>query len=325
MKKRAGTIIKLIIGLAILVWLIIKCDPAEMLEVLKRIHPLPVAGACLVFLGGVVFSAYPWKMLMPVHKLELSAREAIELSLMSFCVNNLLPGGLGGDALRAWAFMKKTARPEPCAATVLLDRWLAFVCLIFIVIIITVYKWEQIAQIGLLQVMFGVLAVFAVMFAVSLIMFAGGLKFLKKPLEKIRFGTTAAGFSESLLEYCHHLKTVALCLILTSVTPILDALGFWFLGLSLDNSCPFWSYVLMIPVLRVIHHIPVSVNAVGTQDAACIFYWGAFGVGSAEALTMSMAAHALKILAALISGAIYMISWRGRLDWYEAEENINNS
>src|SRR5690606_20007329 len=118
------------VGLGLMAWLVARADPQELLRSLSAARPEPLAVATVLFLGGVLFSAIPWKLLLEPVGVRLSWRDATELSLMGFCVNNLVPGGLGGDALRAWAAARQSGRPVPAVASVLLDRWLAFVCLV---------------------------------------------------------------------------------------------------------------------------------------------------------------------------------------------------
>lgn len=313
LRRLAWTMLRLGLGVGLLAWLVVQADPSALGEALGRARPEPMALACALFLIGVVFSAVPWKLLLPPLRLEVSWRDAVDLSLMGFCVNNLVPGGLGGDALRAWAAARGTGRPVPAVASVLMDRWLAFVCLVLIALALAGTHAGTLRAAGLGPVVLGVITVLLLMFGASLALFGGGLRLARPVLDRIAMGAPAVGLVASLREYGGHPRRLLLCLLLTMVTPVLDGLGFCLIGAGLGLEQPLWTYLLMIPVVRVIHHLPLSVNAVGTQDVAVVFFWGALGVPAAEALTMSVGAHALKLVVALVAGAIYLSSWGGRL------------
>lgn len=301
------------VGGGLLVWLIMACEPEALMAALRRARPEPLWAASGLFLFGVVFSAVPWKLLLEPAGLRLSWRDTVELSLMGFCVNNLVPGGIGGDALRAWAAARQTRRAAPAVASVLLDRWLAFVCLVLMLLVLGGLHAGALRERGLLPVTLASMAFLLVMLGVSLALYAWGIRLARPLLERFSMGAPVQGVVDALRTYGSHRGRVLLCLALTLVTPVLDGLGFWLIGLGLGLDLPLWPYLLMIPVLRVIHHLPVSVNAVGTQDAAIVFFWAAFAVPQADALVMSMAAHALKIAVAIVCGGIWLGGWGGRL------------
>lgn len=308
-----GWLLRLAVGGGLLAGLFAHVDTGEMLRAVDRARHGPLWGAIALFLGGVVFSAVPWKVLLGPPRVALTWRDAIELSLMGFCLNNLIPGGLGGDALRAWAAARQSGKPLPAVASVLLDRWLAFSCLVLLAAGITAVFSGDLAEVGLLGAALFTLAVLLAMFAVSLGLFWGGLQVGRRWFERFAMGAPAAGLFRSLAAYGRHRSLLLGCLGLSAVTPLLDAWGFYLIARALDLELAVWPFLLMIPVLRVIHHLPLSVNAFGTQDVAVVYFWSAFGVPEAEALVMSLAGHALKLLVALLSGAIYLLSWSGRL------------
>lgn len=310
-RSRLAWLVRAGLGLGLVGWLVALAEPGEVLEALSGARPGPLLWAMGLFLGGVVFSALPWKLLLEPLRVELSWRHAVELSLMGFCVNNLVPGGLGGDALRAWAAASRSGRPAPAVASVLLDRWLAFVCLVGMAGSIAALYRHEIRAVGLMPATLGAVAALLTLLGVSVALFLVGRRWSGPWASRWSMGASVEGLWAALDQYRAHRARVAACLSLTLVTPLLDAYGFWLIGESLGLQVDLWPYLLMIPVLRVIHHLPVSVNAVGTQDAAVVFFWAAFGVGEPQALVMSLAAHALKILVALLSGLVWLVSWGG--------------
>jgi uncharacterized membrane protein YbhN (UPF0104 family) len=310
-RRWLGWLLRLAVGLALVGWLVAAVDREEMLRALGSIRTGPVLGALALFLVGVMFSAIPWKLLLEPPRIPISWREAVELTFMGFCLNNLTPGGLGGDVLRAWVAARQSRRPVPAVASVLMDRWLALVCLVIMALFITAVRAQDLREVGLLPAALASVAVLVAMFGVSLGLFWFGLRLGRPVLRRLSMGASAASLFSALAAYGAHPRLLGVVLALTLVTPLLDAWGFYLIARGMDLEVSFWPFLLMIPVMRVIHHLPLSVNALGTQDAAMIFYWTAFGVSEAQALVMSLAGHALKILVALLSGGLYLASWSG--------------
>lgn len=301
------TVLRLTVGFALLGWLLHTCNSDEFLEVARSLKPSALMSAVLMTFSGVVFVAYPWRLLLQSVTVELTGFQAVFLNIMAYAVNNLIPGGLGGDALGAWVAGRKAGRYTESFAATLLDRWMSFLCLMSITVVMTVWHWEELCGRGLKHPLQGVIVFFLVLLVVSLLLFVGNLPLSQKIVQKITAGMPLLRLSQVMIGFFQRRKLMAACLLMFLVTPTLDALVFYLLSECLGLGLPFWVFVLMVPVMRVIHHIPVSVNAVGTQDAACVFYLAAFGVGKPEALTISMGVHAVKLTTACLCGSLYLL------------------
>ena len=298
---------RLLLGLALLGWLWHSCSYADFARVFQALQPGPLMLALALSLGGITFSAVPWQRMLAAFRLQLSWLRLIVLSHFSFAVNNFVPGGLVGDAMRAWLAGRLVGRYEVQFATVLLDRWLSYLCLFTLAMVYMVRKWTYLCSLGLTAALWGVIAVFCALLILSTVLFVGNLPWSRRLLSRFAFGLSVARLSQTMVDYLHLPSVMLQCYVLTLVTPILDALVFFLISEGLQLGLPLWVYLLMVPVMRVIHHVPVSVNAVGTQDAACLFYLGAFGIAPAQALTVSLAMHAIKLSSAVISGCIYLL------------------
>ena len=301
------TVLRLSVGLALLGWLLHTCNSQEFLDVVRALKPSAVMSAVLMTFSGVVFVAYPWRLLLKSVSVELTGFQAVFLNIMAYAVNNLIPGGLGGDALGAWVAGRKAGRYTGSFAATLMDRWMSFLCLMSITVVMSVWHWEELCGRGLKHPLQGVIVFFVILLAVSMLLFVGNLPLSQKIVQKMTAGMPLLHLSQEMLGFFGRRRLMAACFLMFLVTPTLDALVFYLLSECLGLGQPFWIFVLMVPVMRVIHHIPVSVNAVGTQDAACVFYLAAFGVGKPEALTISMGVHAVKLTTACICGSLYLL------------------
>jgi uncharacterized membrane protein YbhN (UPF0104 family) len=101
-----------------------RLGPSAFRPALAVVSPLPLFAALV--LGGVAVAAHAarWRVVMHGAGLRIGPAEALAEYYRSSALNSVLPGGVGGDVLRAWR--QRTGTPEggwrPGAVSVLADR-----------------------------------------------------------------------------------------------------------------------------------------------------------------------------------------------------------
>src|SRR5205823_5762032 len=88
----------------------------------KPIHFIPLCLAILIYLMGVLVTFVRWFILVRAQKLPFTLPDAIRLGLIGFYLNAYLPGGVGGDIIKAAFLVKEQSRRTVAVATVLIDR-----------------------------------------------------------------------------------------------------------------------------------------------------------------------------------------------------------
>ena len=73
-----------------------------------------------------------WILLLRSSGSPISAGAAAHIFLVSSFVGSFLPAGVGGDAARAYALMRHTARGGEAVASVAIDRYLGVVALMLL-------------------------------------------------------------------------------------------------------------------------------------------------------------------------------------------------
>ena len=86
---------------------------------------------------------------------------------------------------------------------------------------------------------------------------------------------------------------------------VLRVLQAYFLGISLGISTPVSAYFVVIPLILLIMLLPITVNGIGTSQAAFIWCFGAMGVGRPEAFALSVLFVALGVVGNLPGGLLY--------------------
>jgi uncharacterized membrane protein YbhN (UPF0104 family) len=79
----------------------------------------------------------------------------------------------------------------------------------------------------------------------------------------------------------------------------------WLLGLALGISLGFTAYLVYIPVILLVMLLPITINGIGTSQAAFVWLFGASGVNAADAFAMSVLFVALGTVGNLPGGLLY--------------------
>jgi hypothetical protein len=125
-----------VVGLTILAY---RLGPSAFRPALAVVSPLPLLAALV--LGGVAVgaNAQRWRVMMHGAGLRIGRAEALTEYYRSSALNAVLPGGVAGDALRAWR--QRTGERQgwrPGAVSVLADR-AAGLCLLLTVVAVVMF------------------------------------------------------------------------------------------------------------------------------------------------------------------------------------------
>jgi hypothetical protein len=85
----------------------------------------------------------------------------------------------------------------------------------------------------------------------------------------------------------------------------LRVLQAWCLGRAIGIDAPLAVYFVAIPVIVLIMQVPITVNGLGTGQAAFVWTFREAGVASAPALALSILFIALGIVGNLPGGLLY--------------------
>jgi hypothetical protein len=86
---------------------------------------------------------------------------------------------------------------------------------------------------------------------------------------------------------------------------VLRVLQAWLLGLGLGITAPLAAYFVCVPLILLVMLLPVTVNGLGTSQAAFIWCFGAMSVTRADAFALSVLFVALGVVGNLPGGLLY--------------------
>ncbi len=112
-------------------------------HVIER-HPIHAEFLALAFAFGLtalLLTFVRWYILVRAVDLPFRLTDAIRLGFIGFFFNTLMPGAVGGDAIKAWFLAREQKRRTTAVATVIMDRAIALWALIWFVALLGSVFW----------------------------------------------------------------------------------------------------------------------------------------------------------------------------------------
>lgn len=305
-KKWIQFFIRLIISAVLILLIINAVDLDKALDYIYRINFVYFLIAFLVILSCSIPTAFSWKIILGIQKKSVSIIKLVHMNLIGFFFNTYIPSGVGGDFWKGYTMARISEKPEKGASSVIIERLVAYSATIFLGIVSFFFNFKRFKEAEMLKpisIFFGIilliLAVFILTFPYIL---KGGSGFLKKYLPKVPIERIL----NALNEYKSNVPQLLTAFIVDAISPILECVAYGFIISALNLEVPFLPLLVIVPMLRFINHIPISVSSVGTQDLALLLFWRPLGLTAAKALSISFIMHVIRLLSGAFGALLYV-------------------
>ncbi len=316
---------KILTGLGLCCCLIPFFNASQMLADLKRLSWDCFLLSLTFFVLASAPTALIWYGVTRRMGAGLSFWQAWRLSLIGFFWNNLIPGGVAGDAVRVWEVHSYNLTYAKGAASVFIERWSALAALI----VTSLLAWfmadpvfaliEQHEKMSLgphiptnFSVKWSMLAVIILMLAAfllgSVVLFSQHLwqNLRLRLLSRFSLGSSLEEFTQACALIKNNLGIFAIAVFINLLAPLLEATAIYIIFYKIcPQNLPFIYFLIFIPIFRVMLHLPVSANGIGTQEAAFALYWGSVGMALEPVLASSLLIHAVKLIICILGALLY--------------------
>lgn len=145
-RRRAGPLLRWSVSLAVLGSLFWWLDPAAVAAEVSRLSPLWLLPALSLTVIPTALSAWRWHFTARRLGLDLTWRRALGDYYLSTFVNQVLPGGVLGDALRAHRHARVSGSAGPAWRAVIIERASGQIVVIFgtLGVLVTVEAWRDV-------------------------------------------------------------------------------------------------------------------------------------------------------------------------------------
>jgi uncharacterized membrane protein YbhN (UPF0104 family) len=303
----ARAIIRLSASLALLAVAFWSVDLDHALARLAGLSPGWVVLAIALTVPQTVLAAWRWRVTSGALGEPLALVPATGEYYAATFLNQTLPGGVPGDALRAWRHGRKAAGGiGPAVRAVAIERFAGQITLLACLIAgIAIWPgaWSAAGPIV-------ALAVAALGLAATIIWVATrspgrigrGAKALAIDSRRALLGPWQAQLVLSLLVTASYLA------------------GFWAAGRAIGIDLPIWMTLTLVPAVLLSMLVPISVGGWGLREATAALLWPLAGLMAADGVAMA-AVYGLSVLIGSLPGALVLLVY-GRTPKVEVEQHV---
>jgi uncharacterized protein (TIRG00374 family) len=299
--KKSGNLLKILVSFGLLVILFRQVGWKQTWETLIGTQWSYLSLAMILYLAGVGVRAYRWHLLLQASGMNVPLKRLVVLYFVGTFFSNVLPTGIGGDAVRMYELYNTTQRSAESISTVLLDRSTGLLMLFLIALVALPFSHRLIPPSLVLVIL--VLCAGSWM-GTALIFHRGWLE--KTGIIRIitRFGTTRKIYEA--ITACGFKAVGGALGISFLFNGLLIAVNY-LIALSVGVRIPFEYFLLFIPLISFLLLLPFSVSGLGIREGGYVYLFAYAGVPSALALSMSLLFYALNVATGLIGGIMYIL------------------
>ncbi len=264
----------------LIAWLV-ATDRLNFASVAKLIVPeIILAGVGLVFFNVFVVSER-WRQLFLTQGLFLTRWETFKLSMIGIFFNIVMPGGVGGDLIKGFYFVKQNPRSRTSAmSSVLMDRILGLYAMICMALFAMLSHFDYITNQNALWMMFiFVSGLFLIASSGLVFLFSSvGVRFFQIPqLARLPLREKFLKLFESFKSYRAHLGTISSALVLSVIAQSLSIFFLFYVGNKSGLlDLPLSVYFFLAPLGFMATAIPISPAGVGVGQAAFLFLFNIY-------------------------------------------------
>lgn len=281
-------------------------DVDSVAQILSRTNPwwalLSVLATCL----AVMVMGVRWRSVCSVYRLEESVPYFIRLQFVGLWFNQILPGGIGGDAVKMVALRRHFGKGQGAVVSTLFDRLSGLMAIVFFVLIGLPLSFDLFAA-SPVKYLFALLCAggfggFVVLLYLHKVSILESIPVVKW-ISKISVGAH--------LVYVQS-KRVLLTNIWTSlIVQFLGVVNFYLAALALGVDVEFWQMFVLIPPVFILLMVPISLAGWGLREGVVVGLFTLAGLmGAEEALSVSLLYGFLLIISAVPGGLMLLFKFK---------------
>ena len=234
----------------------------------------------------------------------------LRVFFVSSFVSNFVPS-VASDLYRAYALSRYDVHLAESTASVLMDRALGVLSVAIVGAAALPFardvaaRGELLAWLGLL---FAVCAV-----AAAVIFSERAAAWVRGAAARIPLGVlhrVTGALTDAVRRYATHHRELTRVIVMSIVVQVIRVLQAWCLGRALEIDMPLTIYFAFIPVIVLIMQLPISVNGIGTTQAAFAWLFVPQGAPAPAVFALSVLFLMLGIIGTLPGGVLYALGDR---------------
>lgn len=311
--------LKLAVSGALTWWVFSSVDMGASAERAASIDPAWAVAALLMFLILLVLGALRWLVFTRALAVPSSATAIVRINFVASFLGQVLPAGIGIDAVRIWFLTQRGARVGPSVASVVLDRLAGLGSLLLLIAVFLPLLFSRVnddsIETAITIVLAGGAGGFGLLFILLMVpRRLDHIKSMAAMANTIRFAQQNGLFRRPALESFG----------LSIIVHIASVVVVWFLAEGLGLAISWSTLLALIPTVMLLAMLPISLAGWGVRESAMVTALGYVGVDAGAALALSVLFGVVMIIASLPGALFWLLEGRGLAPLICSKLNVIN-
>ncbi len=263
--------------------------------------PPPLAAAVGCFAAAALLIAVRWWYLLRVLGIRLRLWESVRLTFLGYFFNQIVPGMISGDLVKAWYVFRHTERKPAALVSIFVDRIVGLLEFALLAAAVLLWlaasgRWDHRFQLPAAGVAVVLAAIAAGVAAVTI-----------SPLRRLLARTVAFGplkrplavAGQAVAMYRRRVGALARALGMTTVSQVIHVAGVLLIGRALGLPIEWYEYFLYVPLAYIIAAVPVSPGGLGVLEWCFVTFFAAGDASVSEAMALALLARLGPIIVSL--------------------------
>lgn len=308
--------LKIVFSLGLILWLV-ESGKLNFKALAVLLQPQYLIPGFLLIGCNMFLTSERWRMLLKTQNYFLHSWNAFRMTMIGIFFNFAVPGGVGGDLVKAFYFTKdhkdQTDSRMVAATSVLMDRVLGLYAMIIMALSAMIFDWHHVQANDSLRMLWtAILVLFITSTLGFILVFSQKIYqrgFLKKVLMKLPLHSKTVRIYETLHLYGRRYRYLFSSVLISLLGQSFSILFLILVGTAsgLAEEMKWSTYFLVAPLGFMATAIPVSPAGVGVGQAAFYFLFNLY-TGHATDLgpTVITALQVAQFIFGLLGAAFYM-------------------
>jgi glycosyltransferase 2 family protein len=298
--------LKLAISSSLLYLVLTKTGIKEVFLTLRSVSILSFIAAVALYIVAQITSTIRWKLLLPEG---IGIRRVFSLYMIGAFFNTLLPGVIGGDAVKGFYLYQLTGKGSMSLASVFMDRYIGFIGLIIICTLSFPFGYKYFSGSHLEWMLPFVIVSFII---ASFLIFG------------LRLGRQIRLLSEFYAyfhAYRNQTRIILQALGLSIILQLMVIFTVYVLALGMGQDIPFLVFLIFLPLIILFTMIPVSISGLGVRESAFVVFFGLVGMKPEVSTALSLLWF-LTVTTASLIGLIEYLKYKKELAPENSMKNV---
>jgi uncharacterized membrane protein YbhN (UPF0104 family) len=295
-KRLLSLSFKIIISAVLLYAVLQKAGVRNVLEHFRSMNPWYFLFASCIYLLIAYLASLRLRLLLGK---EYAARRLFSLQMIGSFFNNILPGAVGGDAVKIYYLYRESGKGGMSFGSVFLDRYLGVFARLSMGLVAGLFAMEDLKKIGMHA---AIPLFFALFLAISLVVF------------RFRIGKSVSALS-TFYDYTLGVlikKRIMLQVIALSIVgQILLIFMIAVIALGMGQELSFTVLFILVPIILTLMAIPLSISGFGIREGVFVLLFGIVGIPASLSTSISFLWF-LSMAFASLYGAVEYLRYRHR-------------